>query len=97
LVVLSNLPGWWTPTAKAKVVAGIALALRFAHGLGLLYGALKASYPFHLSPPETSVGFPESGMCRTDRYLEKSIVLSMPVPHITDTNHNLLCIVGLKT
>jgi serine/threonine protein kinase len=41
--VLSNPPAWWTPTAKAKAVVGIALALRFAHGLGLLHGALKAT------------------------------------------------------
>jgi serine/threonine protein kinase len=30
-----------TPTAKAKAVGRIALALRFAPGLGLLHGALK--------------------------------------------------------
>jgi hypothetical protein len=41
--VLSNPPAWWTPTAKAKAVVGIALGLRFAHGLGLLHGAVKAS------------------------------------------------------
>jgi hypothetical protein len=40
--VLSNPPPWWTPTAKAKAVVGIALALRFAHGLGLLHAAAKA-------------------------------------------------------
>jgi serine/threonine protein kinase len=40
--VLANPPAWWTPTAKAKAVAGIALALRFAHCLGLLHGAVKA-------------------------------------------------------
>jgi serine/threonine protein kinase len=40
--VLLNPPAWWTPTAKAKAVVGIALALRFAHGLGLLHGAVKA-------------------------------------------------------
>jgi serine/threonine protein kinase len=41
--VLSNPPAWWTPTVKAKAVVGIALGLRFAHGLGLLHGAVKAS------------------------------------------------------
>jgi hypothetical protein len=40
--VLLNPPAWWTPTAKAKAVVGIALALQFAHGLGLLHGAVKA-------------------------------------------------------
>jgi hypothetical protein len=40
--ILSNRPAWWTPTAKAKAVAGIALALRFARGIGLVHGALKA-------------------------------------------------------
>jgi serine/threonine protein kinase len=28
---------------KAKAVVGIALGLRFAHGLGLLHGAVQAS------------------------------------------------------
>jgi serine/threonine protein kinase len=41
--VLANPAAWWTPTAKAKAVVGIALALRFAHGLGLLHGAVKAA------------------------------------------------------
>jgi hypothetical protein len=41
--VLSNPPAWWTPTAKAKASVGIVLGLRFAHGLGLLHGAVKAS------------------------------------------------------
>jgi serine/threonine protein kinase len=40
---LSDAPPWWTPTAKAKAIAGIALGLRFAHSLGLLHGGLKAS------------------------------------------------------
>jgi serine/threonine protein kinase len=40
--VVSSNPSWWTPTAKAEAVVGIALALRFAHGLGLQHGALKA-------------------------------------------------------
>jgi serine/threonine protein kinase len=40
--ILLNPPAWWTATAKAKAVVGIALALRFAHGLGLLHGAVKA-------------------------------------------------------
>jgi hypothetical protein len=41
--VLSDAPPWWTQTAKAKAIAGIALGLRFAHGLGPLHGRLKAS------------------------------------------------------
>jgi serine/threonine protein kinase len=41
--VLSNPPEWRTPTVKAKAVVGIALGLRFAHGLGLLHVAVKAS------------------------------------------------------
>jgi serine/threonine protein kinase len=40
---MSNPPTWWTPTVKAKAVVGIALALRFAPGLGLLHRAVKAS------------------------------------------------------
>jgi hypothetical protein len=40
--VVSSNPVWWTPTAKAKAVVGIALALRFAHALGLLHGSLNS-------------------------------------------------------
>jgi serine/threonine protein kinase len=40
--VFSSNPAWWTPTAKAEAVVGIALALRFAHGLGLLHGRLNS-------------------------------------------------------
>jgi serine/threonine protein kinase len=39
---ISSNPVWWTPTAKAEAVVGIALALRFAHGLGLLHGDLNS-------------------------------------------------------
>jgi serine/threonine protein kinase len=41
-ILLTN-PVWWTPTVKAKAVAGIALALRFAHSLGLVHGSLNLS------------------------------------------------------
>jgi serine/threonine protein kinase len=44
--VLSNPPAWWTPTAKAKAIVGIALRLRFAHALGRLHGAVKPSNIF---------------------------------------------------
>jgi hypothetical protein len=40
--VVSSNPAWWTPTAKAEAIVGIALALRFSHGLGLLHGGLNA-------------------------------------------------------
>jgi hypothetical protein len=40
--VVSSNPAWWTPTAKAEAIVGIALALRFAHGLGLLHGDLNS-------------------------------------------------------
>jgi hypothetical protein len=39
--VISENPIWWTATAKAKAVAGIVLALRFAHSLGLIHGHLN--------------------------------------------------------
>jgi hypothetical protein len=42
-MVLSAPPASWTPTAKAEAVPGIALGLRFAHGLGLIDGDLCAS------------------------------------------------------
>jgi serine/threonine protein kinase len=41
--VLSDAPAWWTPTAKANAIAGIALGCRFAHGRGLVHRGLKAS------------------------------------------------------
>jgi hypothetical protein len=41
--IISSKPAWWTPTAKAKTVIGIALALRFAHGFGLVHSGLKAN------------------------------------------------------
>jgi serine/threonine protein kinase len=40
--VVSSNPVWWTPTAKAEAVVGIALALRFSHGLGLSHGGLNS-------------------------------------------------------
>jgi hypothetical protein len=40
--VVSSKPAWWTPTAKAEAVVGVALALRFAHELGLLHGGLNS-------------------------------------------------------
>jgi serine/threonine protein kinase len=44
--ILSAKPAWWTPTAKVKAVMGIALALRFSHGLGLLHGGLNSGNVF---------------------------------------------------
>jgi serine/threonine protein kinase len=41
--VLSVRPLWLTSTVKAKVIAGIVLALRFAHNLGLMHGHLTTS------------------------------------------------------
>jgi hypothetical protein len=38
--VVSVNPMWWTSTVKAKAIAGIVLALRFAHSLGLVHGQL---------------------------------------------------------
>jgi serine/threonine protein kinase len=43
LEVISINPIWWTPTIKAKAVAGIVLALRFSHSLGLLHGHLAGN------------------------------------------------------
>jgi serine/threonine protein kinase len=40
--VISVNPVWWTATAKAKAVAGIVLALRFAQSLGLIHGHLNS-------------------------------------------------------
>jgi hypothetical protein len=39
--IVSAGSAWWTPTAKAEAGVGIALALRFTHGLGLLHGGLN--------------------------------------------------------
>jgi serine/threonine protein kinase len=41
--VVSVNPKWWTSTVKAKAVAGIVLALRFAHSLGLVHGHLTGN------------------------------------------------------
>jgi serine/threonine protein kinase len=41
--VLANPPSWWTPTAKSKTIAGIALGMRFAHSLDCAHGSLKPS------------------------------------------------------
>jgi serine/threonine protein kinase len=41
--VVSVHPVWWTSTVKAKAVAFIVLALRFAHTLGLVHGHLTTS------------------------------------------------------
>jgi hypothetical protein len=46
--VLSDAPTWWTPTAKAKAIVGIALDLRFALGLGSLHGGLKGAMSFSM-------------------------------------------------
>jgi serine/threonine protein kinase len=37
---------WWTPTAKAKAIAGLVLGLRFAHSFGLLHGHLTGNAVF---------------------------------------------------
>jgi serine/threonine protein kinase len=38
-----NPLNWRTQTAKAKVILGTALGIRFAHGNGFLHGAVKAT------------------------------------------------------
>jgi hypothetical protein len=35
---MKSNPKWWTPTAKAKAVAGLVLGFRFAHSFGLIHG-----------------------------------------------------------
>jgi serine/threonine protein kinase len=39
--VLSDNPVWWTRTAKAKAIAGIALGMETAHRFGIVHGSLK--------------------------------------------------------
>jgi serine/threonine protein kinase len=41
--VVSANPVWWISTVKAKTVARIVLALRFAHSLGLVYEHLTGN------------------------------------------------------
>jgi hypothetical protein len=43
LEVISVNPLWWTPTVKAKAIAGIVLALRFAHSFGLIRSHLTGN------------------------------------------------------
>jgi serine/threonine protein kinase len=38
--IVSTSPLWWTPTAKAKAIAGLVLGLHFAHSFGFLHGHL---------------------------------------------------------
>jgi serine/threonine protein kinase len=38
--VLDKNPVWWTPTVKAKTIAGIALGMKSAHELGIVHGSL---------------------------------------------------------
>jgi hypothetical protein len=42
--VVAVNPAWWTPTAKAKAVAGLVPGLRFAHSFGLIHGRLMANH-----------------------------------------------------
>jgi hypothetical protein len=44
--IVSTSPLWWTPTAKAKAIAGLVLGLRFAHSFGLLHGHLTGNTVF---------------------------------------------------
>jgi hypothetical protein len=44
-VLLTN-PEWWTSTMKAKAIAGIALALQYAHSFGFVHGNLNSSKIF---------------------------------------------------
>jgi serine/threonine protein kinase len=39
--VLNTNPVWWTPTTKAKAIAGIALGMKSAHEFGIVHGSLK--------------------------------------------------------
>jgi hypothetical protein len=41
-IIVTN-PVWWTPTAKAKAVAGLVLGLRFAHSFGFIHGHLTTN------------------------------------------------------
>jgi hypothetical protein len=43
---ISASPEWWTPTAKAKAIAGVVLSMRFAHSNGLLHGHHTANNGF---------------------------------------------------
>jgi hypothetical protein len=43
LEVVSSSPEWWTPTAKAKVIVGLVMGLRFVHSFGLLHANLTMS------------------------------------------------------
>jgi hypothetical protein len=44
--IVSTSRAWWTPTAKAKAIAGLALGLRFAHSFGLVHGHLTGNTVF---------------------------------------------------
>jgi hypothetical protein len=44
--IVSTSPLWWTPSAKAKAIAGLVLDLRFTHSFGLLHGHLTGNTAF---------------------------------------------------
>jgi serine/threonine protein kinase len=44
--IVSTSPLWWTPTAKAKAIAGLVLGLCFAHSFGHLHGHLTGNTVF---------------------------------------------------
>jgi hypothetical protein len=44
--VISASPLWWTPTAKAKAIVGLAFALHFVHGFGFVHGSLTTTNVF---------------------------------------------------
>jgi serine/threonine protein kinase len=44
--IVSTSPLWWSPTAKAKAIAGLVLGLCFAHSFGLLHGHLTGNTVF---------------------------------------------------
>jgi serine/threonine protein kinase len=45
-MILLKQPQWWTMTAKAIVIVGIAMTLQFMHSFGLVHGNLKPNNIF---------------------------------------------------
>jgi serine/threonine protein kinase len=39
----ANAPRWWTPTRKAKTIAGIVVGMKYVHSKGILHRDLKPS------------------------------------------------------
>jgi hypothetical protein len=70
--VIAASPAWWTPTVKAKAIAGLVLGLRFAHSFGLIHGRLTANnivfdWDHHIQITDFFGGLTKQDLCGFSR------------------------------